>query len=547
MSYKINDITFSELGVIRATLSLPHLDVGRLNLTLDRAVDLTAMGLAHGASVVLTRDATVIFRGTVNAPGVSGEVESLTVVDFWFDLESLTFINTEQDMTELGWSSARQMAQWFGASGEDEDDAAMSAAERLQVIADYADDAGIEFQLGSSVEAMTFNYSPEPPRNNPATTDVIRQLMETLPDWCLWVDYSTTPPTLEATRRLPAEDAGIVTLVTGQPPLSDFTLRLRRDLAVDGVVIKWERNGSISYETYPPEASPDQPRVLLFSRRWHWAHDEGYAQAWYGALNDIIAEGRISLVGVECDHSWHCGMTINITGSRSEFATMRGMVQDVTHDLMSGTTTLVLGLPQYLGQRYLRDIEHGESDDDEDDAGSDGPDPLPGPEGPLSGYCVRVDEDVVFRVAPGTVNMGDPDGEVVPLWESSSTPLDASSPPGAVVGPEAAFVYYLYVEFSPEVEEFYMLDSEGDPVVEYRPLTSCTIEEARIVFGKDSPAARAPLVNPTTGDVEETGRVYFRLGTFSWPPGDDVPTIMVERSGSLQLLFVPPGKVFIVP
>ncbi len=83
---------------------------------------------------------------------------------------------------------------------------------------------------------------------------------------------------------------------------------------------------------------------------------EGLAQALYDALSPVQFEGQISLVESEVSGAIGIGQVLNIAGGRPEWATMRALIQQVSEDWETGTTTVIFGPAEHLGAQDLIEL-----------------------------------------------------------------------------------------------------------------------------------------------------------------------------------------------
>lgn len=75
----------------------------------------------------------------------------------------------------------------------------------------------------------------------------------------------------------------------------------------------------------------------------------GLAAAIYAAVSQLQYEGQITIEEEEVSQRFRLGQVINITGGKSEWATMRAVIQSVTEDLFNGRTTIQFGPATHLG------------------------------------------------------------------------------------------------------------------------------------------------------------------------------------------------------
>jgi len=82
----------------------------------------------------------------------------------------------------------------------------------------------------------------------------------------------------------------------------------------------------------------------------------GLAAAIYASWNALQYSGQVTLSEEECTCAVRPGMVVNITGGRSEWETMRAVIQQVSEDLTSGRTTVTFGAARHLGPDEIRTL-----------------------------------------------------------------------------------------------------------------------------------------------------------------------------------------------
>ncbi len=74
----------------------------------------------------------------------------------------------------------------------------------------------------------------------------------------------------------------------------------------------------------------------------------GLAAQLLAAWSQTQYDGGLRITKEECDEAIVLGDVINVTGSRTEWATMNAQVQGITRDLTTGTTTITLGVAAHM-------------------------------------------------------------------------------------------------------------------------------------------------------------------------------------------------------
>jgi hypothetical protein len=76
----------------------------------------------------------------------------------------------------------------------------------------------------------------------------------------------------------------------------------------------------------------------------------GLAGYLYAAASVLHYDGAFDLVEDECSGKVGIGSLVNITGARQEYEAMNAVVQSITEDIESGTTSVTVGPPKHLGK-----------------------------------------------------------------------------------------------------------------------------------------------------------------------------------------------------
>lgn len=590
----INDTAPASLGVSVASAHFPSRSIGRVVLQITNATLAESAGFTYRQAVTIKRDGATWFQGRVaRRPRTAGGTVTTTIEiwDAWWDLMLLTYEQVwHNDLTSRVMLGAPAIvavtdnggvrvgtAAWvkYNATEGDRE----TTAEEITRLIGYAAQNGVSIQLGDVPTG--FHIWPVE-FNSRKVGELLMVLLMWHPFVVTWFDYSTTPPTLHIRARNDENEAkrpAVATLDASSAQISDLECGPREDLVPAAIVIRYEdvigNLARLQYEDkWPAEATGREIGAVLMTitlpegQSWDVEEVEGelappedwptatipagFAQR-YVEQYTLTHDGSLMLAEDDVGATSYTGKVLNLSNGMEGWSTMRAPVQSVAMDLRRGRTSISFGSGEESGieealQRLLRSVPPMTQE------GRDQPPVeeveelvLPGPLGALSGYCALVDDEVVFRVASGSVSGGNiEEEEVIPKWESTSTQLDAEPPPGGVIAEGADLVYWLYIEATPNVAEFALLDDSGAPLSEWRGVGSMTIDEARIVFDNVTPAARKPIIDPEDGSVTQTLRAYIRLGHVVWTVGETSPVVNVERYGGLQLIFSAPASLLVV-
>lgn len=80
---------------------------------------------------------------------------------------------------------------------------------------------------------------------------------------------------------------------------------------------------------------------------------QGLAENYYHAMQAVQFEGTLETVEVDCTNQLQIGRQLNLTGGRSEWATMHELIQEVEEEIDRGTTRVHFGPAGQLGPRDL--------------------------------------------------------------------------------------------------------------------------------------------------------------------------------------------------
>ena len=83
----------------------------------------------------------------------------------------------------------------------------------------------------------------------------------------------------------------------------------------------------------------------------------GVAQALYTNLSTLPWQGSWSLIERDTGGTRYHGRTLNITGGRTEWATMKALVQSVSWNVADGSTVISFGPPEHLGPQDLIELQ----------------------------------------------------------------------------------------------------------------------------------------------------------------------------------------------
>ena len=181
------------------------------------------------------------FYGRVSTTPRTGlanrESMSYTLAGVWECLERRVFEQPWRTYSGGVLISTSTSHLYLATGGNDTQGAItmVTTAAQIRSILDWCRLNGDPFLIGTIPTGI---YVPIDEVRDLVCSECIRKMLRWQPDACSWVDYSTTPPTINFARRA---DLSPVTFAIGTKPLSAINITRRDDLLVPCVVLKYER------------------------------------------------------------------------------------------------------------------------------------------------------------------------------------------------------------------------------------------------------------------------------------------------------------------
>jgi hypothetical protein len=241
------------LGVSDLSLSLASQLADRLTFQIAAPTALTDdVPFPHASTLVLIRDGSVVFRGSVQEPSRigSGVSERLhyTVLGPWHDLALTVYRQDWQEWSGDALVSGPRSRVILGqAATGDRLTTGQQIADALSACAAAYVAAGLAapLQVGSTSSLAT--YPPWAEERDLMCAEVIQRMMRFHPDAVAEFDYATSPPTLNVRSRS-AMSAVTVALATSGVDALD--IRPRRDLVPPGLRVRFEQTHTADAEQY---------------------------------------------------------------------------------------------------------------------------------------------------------------------------------------------------------------------------------------------------------------------------------------------------------
>lgn len=208
--------TVASLGVDSAVIDFRSLTDDILSLAVVTQDITTALLPELGQSVTIYRDGVQFFVGTVTSNPVSiaegSHAARIEASGPWWWMERINFT---QDQTDGAGNTEERISYVFGtASGGG------NLQTHIQNAIDRAITLGVPMQRGT---VASFFDVPRITLNQSTCGQALAELVRLVPDTMVWFDYSTSPPTINVSRRGTATtrtldyDTGAITRIEIQP------------------------------------------------------------------------------------------------------------------------------------------------------------------------------------------------------------------------------------------------------------------------------------------------------------------------------------------
>jgi len=253
--------TFAAAGIANAQYTWTNIEGTTIRLTIHIPDYTVTKPAQYGDTVRIRRNGTTYFIGTVASDPVASDAQSETfdylLRDAFHQLGRLQYHETKT------YSNGTH-AVTTSILGADTDNTPTTTGAILENIIDFAADNGIPIQKGT---ILTGYNTWKTPRQDASCADLLSQTLRWHPGAILSLDYSTTPPTLNATPRASLAAASIAL----SEKTSAHNLTKRNDLVPPAVVIHFERANTVDGNTeieiltqkYPTEAAAIAPGNLI--------------------------------------------------------------------------------------------------------------------------------------------------------------------------------------------------------------------------------------------------------------------------------------------
>ena len=366
----------AELGISVATRTLRNMGADIVSLDVVPGAFTDDPIINYGDLVKIQKDGSPWFQGFGMDAAISGDPaahgHNFAVMGPWYSIDKVIYMQKFPYVAGTGdiYSSRVLLGATEDNSGvvQYANSSAIKTSVAIQKALIYARDIigtasanafTLGFSAGSGVEMFAEEY------RDTTCAQAVQAIMRYHPTAVLWFDYTTSPPTLQIAARgvsrigdrlqdvyLPAQDTGVASL----------KIRARNDLVIPGVIIKYEQisdtdnTASIYQIDRYPGISFTQPPVgalmttVTVDNQTAWALPSasgfyigipnGLAQFIYEEYQDLHYDGAITLIDDNPGARQLMGCALSLTGGRTEWASMRAMIQGVSENIKTGVCTV---------------------------------------------------------------------------------------------------------------------------------------------------------------------------------------------------------------
>lgn len=354
--------TLAYWGIRNVQIAYKNLATDVMTFDVPMSFDGTAP-FAFDDTITLYRDSTIHFKGRVAmSPRIASarsEYISYEIHGPWQYLEQLVLQQSWViwDTINSADTDANKSKICFGLNDAG---SFISTSVMLENVIDYAITyASAPLEIGDLPTG--FNV-PDWEATDVTCAEALRQILKWHPDAVSFFDYSTSPPTLNITSRA---DMSANTL-TNSSGITQLSVQSRPDLQPTGVVLNFERLATVTEGTedvtkeyitqqkYPTLVSETASRVIVMTVDFKGENGgltdppTGLAQNYYDLLSVLQYDVSLTLKNEDISTTRFMGKTLNITGYLSAWGSMNALVQTVSENIDTGTTSITCGIAPHL-------------------------------------------------------------------------------------------------------------------------------------------------------------------------------------------------------
>lgn len=355
-------------GIARATLTRASMARDELSITVPSRPVAADELFPYGARVVLWRNEVRWFTGLVITPTRYGSGQSLghtyVVAGPWWYLENKVF-EEERFLAENPSDADSPLVKVFSSRAvlfNDLNGGAISpSAQATQAVA-YARAAGAYLAAGSIALGDVAAWEEA---TDVTCAEVFKRSARYSPDAVSWCGYTTERPTINAARRAALE---AVTVALDGGGVVDWQVEPLNQERVPGVrfyfeeIVTLAQGGTRAKFTKQEAGDPNAFGAVIAVIELGGQGGENpepipadLASAFFSAVNTLNYGGKLRLKAQAVDGAVRPGKRLNLTGGRTEWATMGAPVQRTVEDLFLGTTDVEFGAGTALGAQAFAD------------------------------------------------------------------------------------------------------------------------------------------------------------------------------------------------
>jgi hypothetical protein len=275
---------FDTVNISDARRSLKHAGIDKF--TFKQLAEVTDTPICvYGQAVIIKNGDTIWFQGvcTFSEPEARGAIEiwNIEISGGWYWLDITVFLQPWAQISGGPYNSGRIV---MGYKVLDEALVYASIGDVIAEVMGYITSnpgPNVPLQLGT-LDISTFSYPQE--FLDVTCGELIRRLLKYCPDVVSWVDYTTTPPTVNFQSRYTLESCSKALTDFGD---KGFTCKPRPDLIPPQIVIVYEVTNtadgipgvSVLYDAVPGGSTGNVPRALVMTIPLHGVN-ETYAKQW---------------------------------------------------------------------------------------------------------------------------------------------------------------------------------------------------------------------------------------------------------------------------
>jgi hypothetical protein len=253
MSWTINNQSPESLNLRVVSISENTDTASEAVLAVTSASYTQTAAFSFGSIVSIARNGVNVFVGKVfqTPRSASASTEGLEYVlkDAWYDLERLVYQVEREYVSNVTPppdgddedSTLEFVDSYIGTTTFETN---VPLGERISMIVEYAEDRGLNIAVGNIDDGIDWYRTENKDRT---CAEMIREMLQMMPDYVAWFDNSTSPPQFNLATRS-SMPSRVYTI--GQDVVTDHSIIRHDSENVPCVVIRYEKPISIDSENY---------------------------------------------------------------------------------------------------------------------------------------------------------------------------------------------------------------------------------------------------------------------------------------------------------